>query len=84
MKLPEIERRLLKIFDEVGTPLPANELAGMVELVKAGEPGIGLENFCTQLFEYDIKVSVAVVEEMAMLGTVMGIRPRYWERLERG
>jgi hypothetical protein len=28
----------------------------MRELVDAGEPGIALENLCTQLYEYDVSV----------------------------
>ena len=33
--------------------LPAEQLKDMRELVLAGEPGVALENLCTQAFEYD-------------------------------
>jgi hypothetical protein len=82
MNLNEIEKCLLDFLVREGSPLPEGELIGMIELVRAGEPGIALENFCTQLFEYDVKVSPMVLNEIASLGIAMGINSRYWERLE--
>jgi hypothetical protein len=84
MNLNEIEQRLLAVFAESGRLLPKTELDGMAELVKAGEPGIGLENFCTQLFEYDVEVPVRIFTEIAELGQAMGIPSDYWERLTKG
>lgn len=56
----------------------------MVELAQAGEPGVGLENFCTQLFEYDIAVPVRTLTEIVKLACSMGIQSCYWERLKKG
>lgn len=82
MNLPEIEQRLLKILDQEKGRLPKEQLDGMIELVRAGEPGIGLENYCTQLFEYDAKISLDVLREITLLGNEMGIHPKYWENLD--
>jgi len=53
----------------------------MKELVEAGEPGVALENFCAQLFEFDIAVPEHVRVQLRYLGERMGIRRDYWERL---
>ena len=82
MNLQEIEKRLLAILEEAGPLLPKNELDEMLELVRAGEPGIGLENFCTQLLEYEVELPHVMLAEVANLGRAMGIQARYWERLK--
>jgi hypothetical protein len=84
MNLNEIESRLLSVLKQAERLLPQSELQGMVELAQAGEPGVGLENFCTQLFEYDVAVPVHILTEIAELGCAMGIQSRYWERLKKG
>jgi hypothetical protein len=47
----------------------------------AGEPGVALENFCTQLYEYDIPVLAEVLDELRLLGRSMGLEERYWTLL---
>jgi hypothetical protein len=79
---PEIEQRLLKLFEKDPGMLPRDELTQMIKLVQAGEPGVGLENYCTQLYEYEVKVSIDIIREIAQLGSAMGINARYWERLK--
>ncbi|MEO6392818.1 MAG: MafI family immunity protein [Pyrinomonadaceae bacterium] len=80
MNLEQIESRLLAILDGFDGYFPAGQLEDMQSLVIAGEPGVALENFCTQLYEYEICVSAATVKELSDLGAAMGIRPDYWSR----
>ena len=84
MNLQEIERRLLALLKEGHALLPSSEMQEMIELVQAGEPGIGLENFCTQLYEHDVVGPPRILVEISCLGGAMGIQPRYWERLKKG
>ncbi|RLB52115.1 MAG: hypothetical protein DRJ42_15630 [Deltaproteobacteria bacterium] len=53
-------------------------------LSEHGEPGVALENLCTQLYEYDVVVPEPLVAELAALGSLMGIEPAHWTRLDKG
>lgn len=53
----------------------------MQELCKAGEPGIALENFAEQLYEYRVRVEPKMIEEMEALGAEMGMDPAAWVQL---
>lgn len=81
MELLEIERRLSQLIDQFDGGLPAEQVADMKCLVDAGEPGVALENYCSQLYEYEIDVPLRVKNELAQLGRAMGIESKYWERL---
>jgi hypothetical protein len=54
--------------------LPDEQLGDMRSLVQAGEPGIALENFCTQLYEYDLSVPAELAAELEALAAAMGMR----------
>ncbi len=81
MNLLEIQARLRRLLDQHGAGLPSEQLRDMKELVAAGEPGIALENYCTQLFEYDVPVPTEAVVELEALGRAMGIHAKYWMSL---
>ncbi len=55
----------------------------MLLLTEAGEPGIALENLCTQLFEYDVTITVSIQERLAMLGRAMGLEESQWNKLRK-
>ncbi|MBZ0120763.1 MAG: hypothetical protein K8H88_27460 [Sandaracinaceae bacterium] len=52
-------------------------------LVKAGEPGIAVENLCTHLLEEDAVVPGHIVDELKLVGVAMGIREVHWKRIDR-
>lgn len=81
LNLPEVESRLAALLQRAASLLPADELADMLDLVRHGEPGVALENYCTQLHEHDVRVPSAVITEITVLGEAMGIQSRLWERL---
>ena len=60
---------------EVADFLPERDLANAWELVDAGEPGIALENLCTQLYEYDATLDPEVVEQIRRLAIAMSLDP---------
>ena len=78
MELVEIERRLQSLLRQFGRGIPEEQLQDMKSLVEAGEPGVALENYCSQLFEYDIAVPSHVVNELEELAQAMGIDRKYW------
>jgi hypothetical protein len=53
----------------------------MKELCRAGEPGIALENFATQLVEYEVEVPETLIAELESLGDAMGLDKKYWQWL---
>lgn len=78
MDLPEIERRLGDVLRDASSWLPPEQIAEMSELVQAGEPGVALENLCTQLEEYDVRVPPNVVGELRALAMAMGLELSAW------
>ena len=83
MEFIEIEGRLQRLLTQFGTDLPPEQIDNMKGLVEAGEPGVALEDYCTQLFEYDISVPAPVVAELEELGRAMGIDEKHWTRLRQ-
>lgn len=78
MESREIDERLAAILQNVDGSLPSEQVADMLSLVRAGEPGVALENLCAQLHEYDVTVPEDVVTELKELASSMGMRhPRY-------
>jgi hypothetical protein len=81
MDLLHIEERLAVVLSNAEGWLPSDQLAQMQSLVRAGEPGVALENFCTQLEEYDVAVPDHIVTELKALAGMMGMKiPRWIER----
>jgi hypothetical protein len=84
MDMQAIEDKLVAIILGFEGELPAAQVAEMQELAKAGEPGIALENLCTQLYEYDVAVDAARLERIAAIGRLMGIDESFWQTLAGG
>jgi hypothetical protein len=51
--------------------LPEDDLRRMRELVSVGEPGVALENLCTQIFEYDVSLSAELANEVEAVAAAM-------------
>ncbi len=74
MTIQEIELMLERvILDCRAFNIPGDQLDEMLALTHAGEPGIALENLCTQLFEYDVTATVSIQERLSVLGRAMGL-----------
>ena len=78
MDLKETEARLDAILVGAEGWLPSEQLAEMRGLVAAGEPGIALENFCTQLEEFDVVIPADVINELMGLAAAMGMALSPW------
>lgn len=84
MTLAEIEERVISIVARCdGLGVPEQHLTEVRSLVKAGEPGTAVENLCTHLLEYGAIVPGAILDELRLVGEAMGIREKYWKRIER-
>ncbi len=78
MNLRHIEERLTIILRNAEGWLPKDQLDDMQSLVAAGEPGVALENFWTQLEEYEVDVPDSVRHEVKDIAMEMGMRPPLW------
>lgn len=83
MQLRQIEDELSRLLAAARGWIPSEQLDDMEDLVRAGEPGVALENFSTQLYEYDIEVPTEMLDRIAVLGKAMNLDPSYWELLEK-
>lgn len=84
MDMQQIENKVIMLLAAFEGSLPGQQLSEMRELAEAGEPGIALENLCTQLYEYDVIVSHERQQEIALVGKAMGIAESTWQKLEQG
>jgi hypothetical protein len=69
-----IEDRLAVLLVGAAGLLPRSELEDMLELVRAGEPGVALENFCVQMIEHDVVMPSEISTELRALAKAMGMR----------
>lgn len=83
MNIAHIERQvlaLLKSVHDIG--IPSEVLTELASLAQAGEPGVALEDFCAQLYEYDVEVPAPMLATIRELGTAMGLADKHWKPLE--
>lgn len=78
MTLPGIEAAILALLDGFESPIPAYQIEEMRDLCRSGEPGIALENFATQLVEYEVPIKANMIDQMEALGNAMGLDQKYW------
>jgi hypothetical protein len=78
---PEFDQRLHKVADAFVGTMPERDVDRFRSLVDAGEPGVGLENFCVQLDEHNVTVNAVVLREIRALAMAMGLDSGHWTRL---
>ena len=82
MSFQQIESELLRTINDLAAQgLPERDVRNALELTKAGEPGVALENLCTQLFEHDLAVSDMQRAMLEKLGAQMGLKSVHWTQL---
>jgi hypothetical protein len=53
-----------------------------MESNEAGEWGISFETICAQLYEYEIRLPLAVYMKLQAIGAAMDMAPKTWQILE--
>jgi hypothetical protein len=66
------EHELSDIFSRLDLPAAARAIllarfADSLDLARAGEKGVALENLCDNLFEFDVRITPAVRDRLAEL-----------------
>ncbi|HRD56152.1 MAG TPA: MafI family immunity protein [Parachlamydiaceae bacterium] len=70
--------QLNELINEANTKLPIDDIKNILEFIENNEFGIAFETFCTQLYEYDIKISSEFYEKIVFLGQSINIEPSLW------
>lgn len=78
-----IEAKLLAIVNILNSKLPKNDISNIRELVQAREWGIGFENLCTQIFEYDIRIDKIIYDQIKAVGIFLELPKETWEILQK-
>lgn len=81
MDLGDLIHLLRAIVIAVEGRLPATDTQNAWDLLDAGEPGIALENLCTQLYEFDVEVSESLLTQITTAGVAMGLASDLWTDL---
>ncbi len=81
MRWDDLTGRLRALAMEAAPSLTEQEFRSVWDLIDAGEPGVGFELMCAQIYERDSAVSSAMAAEFRALGTAMGLDPDQWEVL---
>lgn len=77
--IAELNRRLHAVFQYGEGRFPEVQLEDMRELVDVGEPVIALENFCSQLYEYDVLVPRSARAELQSLCELLNLESSCWK-----
>ena len=70
----EIEMELLSILDVFAKELPDADVHNIKELYLVGEYSVGLENLCSQLYEYEIKITPILFERLQAIGKTLQVK----------
>lgn len=70
-----------KIIDAVKDKLPEQDIQGAYELVEYNEWGEAFFAICSQLYEYDVSVSVEIFELITFVGNRMKMDSKLWDVL---
>lgn len=77
-----IENTIRQLINDVGFTLPPQNVADANDLLDHREWGEALDLICTQLFEYDVKVTSGVYYRIKSVGEIMKMPQATWEILK--
>jgi hypothetical protein len=66
------------VLTSVATVLPAQDVANAIDLLDHNEWGEALSDICTQMFEYDVRISADIYAQIARLADEMELPEREW------
>jgi len=76
------ESLLNDLTKEFSENLPSAVVEHIDDLSNAGEWGVGLEELCNMIYEYDVSVSEIQYEKIKKLGRVMEMDSSTWDMLK--
>ena len=76
--LTDIEQVVLEVVNACSSQLAPERVADMRDLIAYGEPGVALENVCSELIETDARVSELVYQKIVGAGVAIGLPTCTW------
>lgn len=76
------EERLYALAERLRSGYDPQYAETLADLVRVGEPVVGLEILSDQLLDDEVGIEPAVFREIEELSHLMGMKPRYWEQLQ--
>ena len=70
------------IINNLEGKLREDDIKYFIETYIVGEAGIAYEDLCTQINEFDIKISKKVFDALKDMCIYYEIDPKYWNRLK--
>lgn len=84
MTLPEIESELVRsIYQCQSIGVPQTDFDELVQLTRAGEPGVALEILCSQLVDHNVVVPISIYDGLARVGSAMQLDAKTWVGIQR-
>lgn len=74
---------LNNLLKEVEKELPQEDVENIKDYITHNEWGLAYETLCTQLYEYNIRISPNFYEKMVLFGSSIKIDPSYWLPLNK-
>ncbi len=77
----KIESELQELVPLYEKYLPESDVDSIKELVSVGEYAVAFENFCTQLYEYNVAVAQSDRSRLEIIGKEMRLVSSLWTDL---
>lgn len=77
-----LRNNLTDLIERIRNKLPEKDINEALDLVERNEFGVGFELICTQLFEYDAKISAGIYLKIENLGRSMNLDESVWQMLK--
>lgn len=77
-----LRTNLLELIELIKNDLPAKDIKEALEFVEYNEFGCSFELICTQLFEYDAKLSDDIYNKIESIGQSMNLNEKVWKILK--
>lgn len=79
--LHDVDNALQECLAAVRSDLPIQDVSAVRDFIEAGEEGLAFDTLCTQLYEFDIPVSLFVRNTLKAVGEHMGMDADLWSDL---
>lgn len=73
---------MIDLIEQMRSILPEKDVSEALDLTEHNEFGISFELICTQLSEYDLKISADIYQKIEKIGRSMKLDESIWQMLK--
>lgn len=78
----ELEYQIADVLEGLAPQMSPRDVTNVRDLLSAGEAGVALEVLCTQLYEFDVPVTLNDLRRIRQLTEVMVLPAHLWRDLD--